>query len=248
MPSRLIPCLLLSAGRLVKTIQFKNPMYVGDPINAVRVFNDKEVDELIVLDIDSSRNGTPIAYDLLGDLASEAFMPLCYGGGVRAMTEIERLFSLGIEKVAINTASIDRPGLITQASEVFGSQSVVGALDVGRTRFGRERVVVGGGRRRTDRDPVDHARALVAAGAGELVVTSIDREGTREGYDLPLVRKVVSAVDVPVVAVGGAGNMSHVSAVWAEGAAGAGAGTMFVTHGSRRGVLISYPSPKERGF
>lgn len=246
MPKRLIPCLLLSGDRLVKTIRFKNRVYVGDPINAVRVFNDKEVDEIIVLDIDSTRLGTPINFSLLEDIASEAFMPMCYGGGIRDVAQLSVLFALGIEKASINTAAVDNPSFVTEAARIFGSQSIVGSMDVRTSRFGGDQICRAGSSRRTGIDAVTHARRLAAAGAGEILVTSVDRDGTRAGYDLRLISRVSSVLDVPVVAVGGAGSLSHISQAWEAGAAGAAAGTLFVLHGSRRGVLISYPTPAER--
>lgn len=245
MSQRLIPCLLLSAGRLVKTVRFKDRIYVGDPINAVRVFNDKEVDELTLLDIDATRKRTPIDYELIADVAGEAFMPVCYGGGVSSLDQIERLFTLGIEKVSINSAAVDDPELLSRAADVFGSQSIVGAVDVARSRLRGDRVVVAGGTRRTDRSPLDHARRLAAAGAGEILLNSVDRDGTRGGYDLGLIRDVADAAAVPVVALGGAGALHHCRQVWDVGAAAA-AGSIFVLHGPRRGVLISYPTPAER--
>lgn len=243
---RVIPCLLLKDGGLYKTVRFSDPKYVGDPINVVRIFNDKEVDELIVLDIGATRNRRSIDFDLIEKFASESFMPLCYGGGIGSMGEIRQLFDLGIEKVSLNTAAVERPDLVSEAAEALGSQSVVVSIDVKRTRTRGRTVVTRGGSQRTGLEPVAHARALVEAGAGEILLTSVDKEGTGRGYDLDLVRDVCAGLDVPVIAHGGAGDLGHLAEAFGAGAAGVAAGSLFVFQGPHRAVLINYPAPEQQ--
>jgi cyclase len=234
---RIIPCLLLRNGGLVKTVRFAEPKYVGDPINAVKIFNDKQADELALLDIAASREGRGPDFRLLQDVADEAFMPLAYGGGLRSLDEIRRLFQIGFEKAVLNSAPSSDPTLLRAAADRFGSQSVVYSIDVRGNG-----VFTHGGTKADGRDPVEAARWGEAQGAGEILLNSIDRDGTREGYDLDLVRRVSAAVRVPVVAVGGAGRLEHlVEAIRSGGASAAGAGSLFVFHGRHRAVLISYP-------
>jgi cyclase len=242
---RVIPCLLLKDRGLYKTVRFSDPKYVGDPINAVRIFNDKEVDEIVVLDIGASG---PDELDLamIEDFATECFMPLCYGGGIRTMDDARRLFELGVEKVCINTAAVTTPDLIEEIVEVFGSQSVVVSIDVKSFRFRGPGVVIRGGRERTGLQPVEHAREVARRGAGELLLTSVDREGTGSGLDLDLLREVTSSVSVPVIAHGGVGNLSHLAEAFSHGASAAAAGSLFVFEGPHRAVLINYPSQDEQ--
>lgn len=244
---RILPALLLRNGGLYKTVRFDAPKYVGDPINAVRIFNDKECDELILVDIGATNEGRAIDFDVIAGIASEAFMPMCYGGGVRSLHDFERLFDLGIEKVAVNTAALETPELVKAAAAEFGSQSVVVAIDVRRRRLGGRRVYTRSGTRDTGEQPVDTARRMEDLGAGELLVTSIDHEGTGKGYDVELMQSVAAAVDVPVIANGGAGSMDDIVAVMRDGGvAAAAAGSLFVFQGKHRAVLISYPLPDER--
>jgi cyclase len=246
LPPRVIPCLLLRGQGLVKTTRFGNPRYVGDPTNAVRIFNDKEVDELIFLDTTASREGRSPQFDLLARMTSECFMPLCYGGGVRTIADMRRLFALGIEKVAINTHAAEDPSFVREAADIFGSSSVIVSIDVRKTTFGRYEVVTLGGERKTGLDPVTFGSLMEENGAGELLVTSVDRDGTMSGYDLDLTRRVSSAVGIPVVASGGAGSLAHIAEVILEGgASAAAAGSFFVFHGPHRAVLITYPSQHE---
>jgi len=241
--TRAIPCLLLQQGGLVKTRRFKDPVYLGDPINTVRIFNDKEVDELVVLDIGATRRGTSPDLDVIGTLTAECFMPLAYGGGIRTIEQMRTLLNLGIEKVVINTAFFDDPTLVRRAADMFGSSSVVVSIDVRRDMFGRPRVWAESGRRRTGREPIAVAEAAAASGAGEILLTSIDRDGTFQGYDLPLIKSVADAVGVPVVACGGAASVEDLGrAVLEGGASAAGAGSLFVFQGPHRAVLISYPT------
>ncbi len=244
--ARVIPCLLLQQQGLVKTIRFRSPRYVGDPINAVRIFNEKEVDELIFLDIGATVGGSPPPVELLERIASEAFMPFCYGGGIRTMDQVRMLLGLGIEKLALNTVAAERPEFVTQVAEAVGSQSVVAALDVKKNWLGKYTVWYRSARTNTGEDPVAAAVRMQALGAGELLVTSVDREGTASGYDLDLARRVCAAVDIPVIINGGAGSLTDVRrAVTEAHVSAAAAGTMFVFHGKHRAVLISYPSQSE---
>ncbi len=244
--TRVIPCLLLRKRALVKTVQFQNPQYVGDPINTVRIFNDKEVDELIFLDITATVEGRPPQFDLIEDIASECFMPVTYGGGVRDRSDLHRLFRLGVEKVALNTHAVIAPDFVRQAADEFGSQSIIGALDVKQNRRGGYEVYTHGGRQRVHGEPAQRAAALVTAGVGEILLTSIDRDGTMKGYDLDLVRQVTGAVPVPVIACGGAGHRDDLGRVVREaGASAAAAGSLFVYQGVNRAVLINFPSKTE---
>lgn len=245
--TRVIPCLLLKREGLVKTEQFRRPRYVGDPLNTIRIFNEKEVDELLLLDITATVEGRAPPFDLLRRVADECFMPLCYGGGIRRFEDIGRILGLGVEKVAINTFAFESPGFLRRAALEFGSQSIVASVDVKRGLLGRNVVMTRSGTQSTGKDVVDAARALVEEGAGEILVTSIDRDGTMSGYDLDLVRKVADSVPVPVVACGGAGSISDLAAAVAAGASAVAAGSLFVFHGRHRAVLISFPSPEELG-
>ena len=239
--ARIIPCLLLKNGGLVKTVRFKNDRYVGDPINAVRIFNEKEVDELVFLDISATLAGNGPNFELLEDIASEAFMPFGYGGGITSLEQIRRLYALGVEKIVINTVAATNPELVSEAAGLAGSSSVVVSIDVRRSLFGKYSVCVEGGRRDLKTDPVSYARDMEKRGAGEILLNAIDRDGTMEGYDLGLVRRVSEAVSVPVVAVGGAGSLEHFREAVEHGASAAAAGSMFVFHGKHKAVLITYP-------
>lgn len=243
--TRVIPCLLLKGSGLVKTVRFKDPRYLGDPINIVRLFNDKEVDELVILDITATPEGRGPRMDLLATLTTECFMPLCYGGGVRTLDDMHALFSLGVEKVSLNTRALEDPALVTAAAERFGSQSVIVSMDVKRGLFGGQKVVVRAGKQKTGRDPVEYAVEMERRGAGELLLNSVDRDGTMEGYDLELIRRVTAAVSVPVVACGGAGSVADLGrAVNEGGASAAAAGSLFVYQGPHRAVLVNYPEPR----
>ena len=244
--TRVIPCLLLQGRGLVKTIAFRRPRYVGDPINAVRIFNEKEVDEIIVLDIGATVEGKPPQTRLISEIASECFMPLAYGGGIRTVDQIREIFSLGVEKVVINSEASANPSFVRQAAEAFGSQSIIVSIDVKQTLFGSYEVRTHGGRKRTGRDPTTFAMEMADMGAGEIFLNSIDRDGTMGGYDIGLVRKVTGAVSIPVIACGGAGGIADFAAAVSQGGASAvAAGSLFVFHGKHRAVLISYPSIAE---
>jgi cyclase len=219
--------------------------YIGDPINAVRIFNDKEADELVILDISATRGGGP-RYDLLERIAGEAFMPLAYGGGLSSVDQARRVLRTGFEKIVINTAAYSNPDLICALSATVGSQSVVISIDVKRNVFGSDKVFILG--RATKRDPISFAVEMARRGAGEIIINSVDRDGVMKGYDLALIQSIVKAVDIPVVALGGAGSLEDmVKMVRATGASAAAAGSFFVFYGARRAVLITFPSQEEIG-
>lgn len=244
--TRVIPSLLLRGAGLVKTTRFKNPKYVGDPINAIRIFNDKEVDELVLLDITATRENRGPAFSVIEEVASECFMPLAYGGGIRTVEEARRIFKLGVEKVVFNTTAWREPQILTDASREFGAQAIVASVDVRRKLFGRYEVFVDGGTRGTGIDAVDYARRMESAGAGEILLNSIDRDGMMKGYELELLSRVTSAVGIPVIASGGAGSVEDFGlAIRQGGAAAVAAGAMFVFHGPHRAVLITYPGRDE---
>lgn len=243
---RLIPCLLLSDGSLVKTVQFKEPTYLGDPINAVKIFSEKCVDELCIQDIEASKNGRGPDFDLLKDVASEAFMPLSYGGGITTLDEAAKLFHIGFEKVVLNTALIERPSLISEIAERFGVQSVVASIDVRQDVFKRYRCVTRDGTQTTGETPSALALRAQALGAGEILLNSIDRDGMMRGYDLKLVKSVAEALSIPLIACGGAKDAADMARVLHEGGAhAAAAGSMFVYWGSLKAVLINAPDEKQ---
>jgi cyclase len=238
-----MPCLLLHEGGLVKTRQFSSPRYVGDPINAVRIYNEKEVDELVFLDISATGEQRGPSYELTAAIASECFMPFCVGGGIGELSQIESLLRLGVEKVAINTIAAEKPDFVEAAAQRFGSQSIVVSVDVKRTLFGSYGVYTRGGTKNLGVKPEVYARHMEELGAGEILLTSIDRDGTMKGYDLELTRSVAAAVTVPVIACGGAGSVADLAAVTAQaGASAAAAGSLFVYHGKHRAVLINFPA------
>jgi cyclase len=244
--TRVIPCLLLRNLGLVKTVKFKDPKYLGDPINIVKIFNDKEVDELVFLDITATAENKKPPFSMLEKIASECFMPLGYGGGVRSLEDMKTLFNIGIEKVSVNSYAVENPAFIRAAADLFGSQSVVVSMDVKKNRWGKYEVFTHSGQQATGLDPVKFALEMEKQGAGELLLNSIDRDGTMQGYDLDLIKRVTGAVSVPVVACGGAGNVQDLAAAVKQGgASAAAAGSMFVFQGPHRAVLISYPSPKD---
>ena len=245
---RIIPCLLVHEGGLVKTVGFSQPKYVGDPLNAVRIFNEKEVDELMVLDIDASRHGKEPDYKLIGNLANECRMPLSYGGGVKTVDQVERIIGLGVEKVAISSGAISRPELISEAAARAGSQSIAVVIDV--KVFGDSgvaEVVVLNATQRTRLDPVALAVQMQELGAGEIVLNSVDRDGTMSGYDMELISRVRNATSRPLTVLGGAGSMGDIGQLIHQyGIIGAAAGSLFVFKGKFRAVLINYPSRADR--
>lgn len=243
---RVIPVLLLKDQGLVKTVKFRSPRYVGDPINAIRIFNDKEVDELVFLDITASTENRKPNLKIISDIASECFMPVCYGGGVKNVTDMEEVFRFGIEKVSLNCVAAMDPLFVKEASENFGSQSIVVSIDVKKNILGKYKVFTKGGIVSTGYDPVTFSVEMEKMGAGEILLNSIDRDGMMTGYDVELIEKVVQAVDIPVIACGGAGCVKDFSmAIKNGGASAVAAGSMFVFHGKHRAVLISYPDRLE---
>jgi len=240
---RVIPTLLLGKEGLVKTVRFGKRTYIGDPINAVKIFNDKEVDELAVLDIDAGKPCRSIDFELIEDIVSEAFMPVAYGGGIQSIEDVKRLLAGGVEKVVLTTAAHTDPGLLEEAASKCGSQSVLASIDCKRGFFGRSEARVQNGRLKTGSSPLDHALNCQALGAGELIVTSIDREGSYSGYDCDLLAEISSAVKVPVVANGGASGIGDFcSAVMKGRCSAVAAGSLFVYSAPGGGVLINYPS------
>jgi len=243
---RVIPCLLLKGEGLVKTKKFKDPTYLGDPRNIVRIFNEKEVDELILLDINASMENKGPNFELIHEIASECFMPLGYGGGITSTEEIRRLLGIGLEKVVLNTSAIRNPSLITEAAKLTGSSSVVVSMDVKRNLFGGVEVYVKNGTKGTGLSPSILAKRVEDAGAGEIFLNSIDRDGMMSGYDIEMIRNVSESVKIPVIACGGAASVSDLGKAIVEGGASAvSAGSLFVFQGRHRAVLISFPDSNE---
>jgi cyclase len=233
----------MDRGALVKTVQFKNPMYVGDPVNAVRIFNQKEVDELLLLDIAATTEKRGIDFETLEKIVTECFMPICYGGGVDNLADMRKLYHLGIEKVSLSSAAIERPQLIREAADEFGSQAVVVTLDVKKNLFGKHTVRTHQGKVDTKRSAVDVACDFERYGAGEILLYSIDRDGTWSGFDVSLTEAVTRAVGIPVVACGGAGELQHLrEAVKEAGASAVAIGSMAVFQAKDLGVLIKFPT------
>jgi cyclase len=245
---RLIPCLLVKSGGLVKTVNFAGPKYVGDPINAVRIFNEKEVDELVVLDIDATAGNREPDYKMIASLAAECRMPLCYGGGVKTVEQIQKIISLGVEKVALSNAAVRTPDIVLAAAGKVGRQSIVVVMDVKKSGpFRRYEVFTHNGTRGTGIGPVELAKRVEALGAGEVVVNSIERDGEMKGYDVDLIARVREEISVPMTALGGAGSLEDiVDLVRRFGTIGAAAGSLFVFKGVYRAVLINYPSRTEK--
>lgn len=242
--ARIIPCLLLRGSGLVKTIQFKDPTYIGDATNAVRIFNQKEVDELMFLDIEATKQHRRPAVELISQISDECFMPLAVGGGIKTVQDAKALINAGAEKVILNTAAVENPKLIKKIAALLGNQSVVVSIDAKKIKNGYE-VFTHGGSQPTGLDPVTLARQAEALGAGEIMINSIDRDGKMQGYDLTLVQKVSRAVNIPVIAAGGAGKVEHLIAAIRSGAAAVAAGSFFVFFGRRRAVLVNFPSKTE---
>lgn len=245
---RIIPCLLVHEKGLVKTVKFSNPRYVGDPINAVRIFNEKEVDELVVLDIDCTRNEREPDYNMISHLAEECRMPLCYGGGVKTTQQVKKIIELGVEKVAISSAAINNPEFISDAATKIGNQSIVVVLDVRKKIMpGKYEIMTHNGIVHTGRCPFETAMEMEKLGAGEIVINSIDNDGVMKGYDHFLVQKIRQSVNIPITVLGGASSLDDMSRVFKEnGIMGAAAGSLFVFKGSYRAVLINYPNREEK--
>lgn len=243
---RVIPVLLLQNGGLVKTIKFKKPNYIGDPINAVKIFNEKEVDELVFLDIEATKLGKEPDYNKIEEIASECFMPLGYGGGIKNIEQIKRIFAIGVEKVIINSSIHKSPELVSIAAKIYGNQSIVVSVDVKKGTFGGYSCYSHNGKNKIKQKLVDYVKHIESIGAGEIILTSIDREGTFDGYDIDLIKKVSENVNIPVVANGGASKVNDfTNAIVNGGASAVAAGSLFVYKSENRGVLINYPSQKE---
>lgn len=239
---RIIPILLLKNNGLYKTVKFNHPKYVGDPINAVKVFNEKEVDELILLDFIATLENKPPSFKLIQDIASQCFMPLCYGGGIRSVDDIKQIIQLGVEKIAINTLAAKNPSFVEQAATLFGSSTVVISIDVKRNWLGKYEVFTNSGLNVLKVKLETYVKQMENCGAGEILINSISHDGTMNGYDLDLIRLLADIVKIPVIACGGAGNINHFKEAFENGASAMAAGSFFIFHGKHRGVLISYPS------
>lgn len=247
---RVIPVLLIKEGLLYKPQGFRNPRYVGDPRVAVKIFNDKGADELILLDISATPARREPDYALIEEIATESFMPLGYGGGIRSVQHAGRIASCGVEKVVLNSAAVELPDLLGEISSLLGASSTVVCIDAKKGLLGGYKAHINGGTRSADTDPVSLARTCAERGAGEIIIQDMSREGSLKGYNLQLVSAVAQAVDVPVVALGGAGSTEDFKSAVEAGAAAAAAGSMFVFQGPHRAVLITYPPPErlERVF
>jgi cyclase len=243
--TRVIPVLLLKNNGLVKSVKFKHHKYVGDPINAVKIYNEKEVDELLIIDIDASREGRGPNFELITDIGREAFMPFGYGGGIRHLDDIKKLMQLGVEKVSINSFALLQPDFLTKAAALCGSQSIVAAIDVKKDLFGNHKVYDYLQGKTLKLSPWDYAQTVEALGAGEILLSSVDRDGTYTGFDLDLIKKVATAVRIPVIALGGAAEVNDLARAIKEGkAAAVAAGSLFVFYGPHHAVLINYPEKK----
>lgn len=240
--TRVIPCLLLKGKGFFKTQKFKDPRYLGDPINVLKIFNEKEAHEIVILDITATIEGRKPNFSFLSEMAGECFMPLAYGGGITSIEEIKQILSIGFEKVIINSSAYLQPELIRQASSIFGSQSIVISIDAKKNLLGRYDVYIKDGTHKTKNRPDEFAIQMESMGAGEILITSIEQDGTMSGYDVPLIKIISDAVSIPVLACGGAGSLQDFSNAINIGKASAVvAGSMFVFHGKQRGVLISFP-------
>lgn len=242
--NRVIPTLLLKNGGLVKTTCFKKPVYIGDPINAVRIFNDKEVDELILLEISATVEKKEPEYHKIKEIVEEAFMPIGYGGGIKSIEQIEQLFRIGIEKVVINSSAYSDEQLIRESAKIFGSQSIVLSIDVKKNIFGQYLLFSHSGSKKQKKDIVSYVHKMQEYGVGEIILNSIDRDGTMKGYDLSLIKAITHGLEIPLIASGGAGEIKHFVEAIKHGASAVAAGAMFVFQGVHRAVLISYIDKK----
>jgi cyclase len=244
---RIIPCLLVKNKGLVKTVKFKDGKYLGDPINAVRIFNEKEADELMVIDIDATYNNDEPDYKMIENLASECRMPLCYGGGIKTLEQAQRIFSLGVEKIAVSSAAIQNPSIVSDIASKVGNQSVVVVLDVKKKMFGGYDMYTHNGKKNININPIDFAIKMEKEGAGEIVINSIDNDGVMKGYDLDLIDKVRNSISLPLTVLGGAGDLEDIGGLIQKyGIIGAAAGSLFVFKGKYKAVLINYPNWEEK--
>lgn len=245
---RIIPCLLIQNNGLVKTVKFKDAKYVGDPINAVKIFNEKQVDELMVLDIDATIQNKEPNYKRIENLASECRMPLCYGGGIKNVQQAQRIFALGVEKIAISSAAIGNFNLLKEIAQIVGNQSVVVVLDVGKRKLSnRYDIWTHNATKNTKKNPIEFAKELQEVGVGEIVINSIDRDGTMKGYDYAIIEKIREQIDIPMTVLGGVGSLKDIEdLIDRYGIIGAAAGSLFVFKGSYRAVLITYPTIQEK--
>jgi cyclase len=244
---RIIPSLLMRDKGLVKTVNFKDSKYIGDPINAVRIFNEKEVDELVFFDIDATVQNQEPDYGLIEKIANQCRMPLCYGGGVRTVEQAHRIFSLGVEKIALSSAVIQNPELIVQIADRVGSQSVVVVLDIKKKLFGGYEIYIHNGKISTGIDPLKFVQKIEKYGAGEIIINSIDQDGRMNGYDINLIDKISANISIPLTVLGGAGSLADIEKIIEKyGVIGVGAGSFFVFKGPYKAVLINYPSKEEK--
>ncbi len=244
--ARVIPCLQLIDQSLVKTQRFKNPAYIGDPINTIRIFNELEVDELCFLDIRATLEKRPPNFNILSEIANECFMPLSYGGGINHIDTVKKILAIGFEKVVINSNAFIQKNLLTEVSGKFGNQSIIGSMDVKKNLFGKHNVFINSGTKKINLDPIEWAQELVSLGAGELLITSMDNEGTWEGYDIDIIKKISNSVSVPVIANGGAGTIKHIADAINLGQADAVAlGSMVVYQKKGMGVLVNFPDKND---
>jgi cyclase len=244
---RLIPCLLVHNKGLVKTVQFKDPKYVGDPINAVKIFNEKESDELIVLDIDATVENRKPDYKMIENLAVECRMPLCYGGGITTAAQAKKIFNLGVEKIAISSATIQNPNLVSEIAKEVGAQSVVVVIDIKKKRFGGYDVYIKNGTQKCKIKLEEYIKQIQDLGVGEIVLNSIDNDGMMKGYDIALISKLKPIINVPLTILGGAGSLEDIGSLVSQfGIIGASAGSLFVFKGKYKAVLINYPNDSQK--
>lgn len=242
---RVIPVLTIDNEKLVKTIKFKKPNYIGDPVNAVKIFNEKEVDEIVLLDITATKENREPNYDKIEEICSEAFMPFAYGGGIKKIEHIDKLFKLGIEKVVLNTILATDPQLARKAADKYGEQSIVASIDVKKNILGKYKVYTKSGQGKIKQSLDQYIQNVINAGVGELILTSIDNDGTYRDYDFELIQKVSSLTPIPLVACGGASDIYSFKKAIEKGASAVAAGSQFVYRGETKGILINYPNQEE---
>ncbi len=239
--TRIIPTLLLKGNGLYKGVNFKDYNYIGDPINTVKLFNDKEVDEIFLLDIDATNNGTLINFDLIEKIANEAFMPFAYGGGVKKIQDVEKLFKFGVEKIIFNTSAFENPCLLKELSSIYGNQSLVVSMDVKRNWLNRYSVYTKSDTKKISGEPLKLALKMQELGVREILINSIDQDGTMSGFDYEIISKLSNSLDIPLIACGAAGNITDFLSARQAGASAIAVGSLFVYHGPHKAVLISYP-------